>query len=171
MVYDCWWTRVFELKWLFFLDLSIVDRRLHDDLRKIYLHLKAPRFDLHRHSTVEVMRHRNAQRTSYLTPTSEPTPGLAGDRHHSETLPTCPYRHDPTDTPGFTASWLFKSGFTGSRLPTRQGSRLPGCSNQGSRVHGFRHARVHGFLVSGLKSSSRGGTGGSRSAATHAPSP
>jgi hypothetical protein len=48
MVYDCWWTRVFELKWLFFLDLSIVDRRLHDDLRKIYLHLKAPRFDLHR---------------------------------------------------------------------------------------------------------------------------
>jgi hypothetical protein len=39
---------VFELKWLFFLDLSMVDRRLHDDLRKIYLHLKAPRFDLHR---------------------------------------------------------------------------------------------------------------------------
>jgi hypothetical protein len=36
------------LKWLFFLDLSMVDRRLHDDLRKIYLHLKAPRFDLHR---------------------------------------------------------------------------------------------------------------------------
>jgi hypothetical protein len=32
----------------FFLDLSVVDRRLHDDLRKIYLHLKAPRFDLHR---------------------------------------------------------------------------------------------------------------------------
>jgi hypothetical protein len=30
------------------LDLSMVDRRLHDDLRKIYLHLKAPRFDLHR---------------------------------------------------------------------------------------------------------------------------
>ena len=26
----------------------MVDRRLHDDLRKIYLHLKAPRFDLHR---------------------------------------------------------------------------------------------------------------------------
>jgi hypothetical protein len=25
----------------------MVDRRLHDDLRKIYLHLKAPRFDLH----------------------------------------------------------------------------------------------------------------------------
>jgi hypothetical protein len=48
MVYDCWWTRVFELKWLFFLDLSMVDRRSHDDLRKIYLHLKAPRFDLHR---------------------------------------------------------------------------------------------------------------------------
>jgi hypothetical protein len=58
------------LKWLFFLDLallllglgsssssscnrrstsmSMVDRRLHDDLRKIYLHLKAPRFDLRR---------------------------------------------------------------------------------------------------------------------------
>jgi hypothetical protein len=48
MVYDCWWTRVFELKWPFFLDLSMVDRRLHDDLRKIHLHLKAPRFDLHR---------------------------------------------------------------------------------------------------------------------------
>ena len=30
--------RVFELKWLFFLDLSVVDRRLHDDLRKICLH-------------------------------------------------------------------------------------------------------------------------------------
>jgi hypothetical protein len=28
--------------------LPMVDRRLHDDLRKIYLHLKAPRFDLHR---------------------------------------------------------------------------------------------------------------------------
>jgi hypothetical protein len=28
--------------------LTMVDRRLHDDLRKIYLHLKAPRFDLHR---------------------------------------------------------------------------------------------------------------------------
>jgi hypothetical protein len=26
----------------------MVDRRLHDDLLKIYLHLKAPRFDLHR---------------------------------------------------------------------------------------------------------------------------
>jgi hypothetical protein len=26
----------------------MVDRLLHDDLRKIYLHLKAPRFDLHR---------------------------------------------------------------------------------------------------------------------------
>jgi hypothetical protein len=26
----------------------MVDRRLHDDLRKIYLDLKAPRFDLHR---------------------------------------------------------------------------------------------------------------------------
>ena len=37
------------LKWLFFLlDLSMVDRQLHDDLQKIYLHLKAPRFDLHR---------------------------------------------------------------------------------------------------------------------------
>jgi hypothetical protein len=52
MVYDCWWTRVFELKWLSFLDLSMVDRRLHDDLRKIYLRLKAPRFDLHRPNTV-----------------------------------------------------------------------------------------------------------------------
>jgi hypothetical protein len=41
-------SRVFELKWLFFLDLGMVDRRLHDDLRKIYLRLKAPRFDLHR---------------------------------------------------------------------------------------------------------------------------
>jgi hypothetical protein len=40
--------RIFELKWLFLLDLSMVDRRLHDDLRKIYLLLKAPRFDLHR---------------------------------------------------------------------------------------------------------------------------
>jgi hypothetical protein len=40
--------RPLELKRLFFLDLSMVDRRLHDDLRKIYLHLKAPRFDLHR---------------------------------------------------------------------------------------------------------------------------
>jgi hypothetical protein len=46
---------VFRLPWTqsedpshFFLDLSMVDRRLHDDLRKIYLHLKAPRFDLHR---------------------------------------------------------------------------------------------------------------------------
>jgi hypothetical protein len=26
----------------------MADRRLHHDLRKIYLHLKAPRFDLHR---------------------------------------------------------------------------------------------------------------------------
>ncbi len=32
----------------FFLDLSTVDRRLHDDLRKIFLHLEAPRFDLYR---------------------------------------------------------------------------------------------------------------------------
>jgi hypothetical protein len=36
------------LKRPFFLDLSMVDRRLHDDLRRIYLHLKAPRFDLRR---------------------------------------------------------------------------------------------------------------------------
>jgi hypothetical protein len=28
--------------------MSMVDRRLHDDLRKIYLRLKAPRFDLQR---------------------------------------------------------------------------------------------------------------------------
>jgi hypothetical protein len=35
---------VFELKWLFLLDFS----RLHDGLRKIYLLLKAPRFDPHR---------------------------------------------------------------------------------------------------------------------------
>jgi hypothetical protein len=40
--------RVFESKRLFFLDLSMVDRLLHDDPRKIYSHLKAPRFDLHR---------------------------------------------------------------------------------------------------------------------------
>ena len=40
--------RIFELKRLFFLDLSMADRRLHDDLRKIYSHLKAQRFDLHR---------------------------------------------------------------------------------------------------------------------------
>jgi hypothetical protein len=40
--------RVFELKWLSFLVLSRVDRRLHDDLRKIHSHLTAPRFDLHR---------------------------------------------------------------------------------------------------------------------------
>jgi hypothetical protein len=39
---------VFELNWLFFLDLGMVDRRLHDDLREICEHLKAPRFDLHR---------------------------------------------------------------------------------------------------------------------------
>jgi hypothetical protein len=26
----------------------VVDRRLHDDLRKTYLHVRAPRFDLHR---------------------------------------------------------------------------------------------------------------------------
>jgi hypothetical protein len=26
----------------------MVDRQLYDDLRKLYLHLKAPRFDLHR---------------------------------------------------------------------------------------------------------------------------
>jgi hypothetical protein len=45
---NCWWTRVFELKWLFLLDVSMVYRRLHDGLRKIYLHLKAPRFDLRR---------------------------------------------------------------------------------------------------------------------------
>jgi hypothetical protein len=32
----------------FFLDLSMVNRRLHDDLRKIYLHMTAPRFDLRR---------------------------------------------------------------------------------------------------------------------------
>jgi hypothetical protein len=45
----------FELKWLFFLDLSMVDRRLHDDLRKIYLRLRAPRFDLHQlHATEEL---------------------------------------------------------------------------------------------------------------------
>ena len=48
MVYDCWWTRVFELKWLFFLDLSMVDRRLHDDLRDFYMHLKAPCLDRRR---------------------------------------------------------------------------------------------------------------------------
>jgi hypothetical protein len=30
------------------LDLSMAYRLLHDDLRKIYLHLKAPSFDLHR---------------------------------------------------------------------------------------------------------------------------
>jgi hypothetical protein len=41
-----------QLKWLFFLDLSMVDRRSHDDLRKVYLHLKAPRFDLHRQQPV-----------------------------------------------------------------------------------------------------------------------
>jgi hypothetical protein len=40
-------SRVFELKWLFFLDLSMVDRLLHEDLRKIYFNLKAPRFKLH----------------------------------------------------------------------------------------------------------------------------
>ena len=48
MVYDCWRTRVFELKRPFFLDLSVVDRRSHDDLRKIYSHSKAPRFHLRR---------------------------------------------------------------------------------------------------------------------------
>jgi hypothetical protein len=31
--YDGWRSRVFELKRLFFLDLSMVDRRLHGDLR------------------------------------------------------------------------------------------------------------------------------------------
>jgi hypothetical protein len=51
MAYECWWTRVVDLKWLFFLDLSMVDRRLRDDLRKICLLLKAPRFDLHPHAT------------------------------------------------------------------------------------------------------------------------
>ncbi len=35
-----------RMKRRFFLDLSMVDRRLHDDLREIYSHLKAPRFDL-----------------------------------------------------------------------------------------------------------------------------
>jgi hypothetical protein len=39
---------VLELKRLFFLELSMVDRLLNDHLRRIYLHLKAPRFDLHR---------------------------------------------------------------------------------------------------------------------------
>ncbi len=39
---------VFESKRLFSLDLSLVDRRLRDDLRAIYLRLKAPRFDPHR---------------------------------------------------------------------------------------------------------------------------
>jgi hypothetical protein len=34
--------------WTLCLDLSMVDRRLHDDLRKVFLDLKAPRFDLHR---------------------------------------------------------------------------------------------------------------------------
>jgi hypothetical protein len=48
MVYDGRWSRVFELKWLFF--WSMVDRRLRDDLREIYLHLRVPRFDLHRPS-------------------------------------------------------------------------------------------------------------------------
>jgi hypothetical protein len=43
MVYDCCWTRVFKSKWLFLLDLSMVDRRI----RKKYLNLKAPRFDVH----------------------------------------------------------------------------------------------------------------------------
>jgi hypothetical protein len=40
----CWYRWVLP----FFLDLSMVDRRLHNDLRKLYLYLKAPRFDLHR---------------------------------------------------------------------------------------------------------------------------
>jgi hypothetical protein len=54
MVYDCWRTRVFELKRCFFLDLSMVDRRLNTmvceslHLKAPRLHLKAPRFDLQR---------------------------------------------------------------------------------------------------------------------------
>jgi hypothetical protein len=38
------WTRVFELERLLFLDLSMVDRRLHDDLRKIYLRFESSAF-------------------------------------------------------------------------------------------------------------------------------
>jgi hypothetical protein len=43
MAYDCWWSREFELKWLFFLDLSmvsefmmmmVVDCQLRSNLRK-----------------------------------------------------------------------------------------------------------------------------------------
>jgi hypothetical protein len=38
------WPRVHELKRLLFLDLSMVDRRLHDDLRKIFLRFESSAF-------------------------------------------------------------------------------------------------------------------------------
>jgi hypothetical protein len=36
MVYDCWWSRVFELKELYFLHLGMVDRLLHDDQQDLF---------------------------------------------------------------------------------------------------------------------------------------
>jgi hypothetical protein len=50
-VYGLWWSRVSESKRLLISGLSMVDRRWHDDLRRIHQRLKAPRFepfDLHR---------------------------------------------------------------------------------------------------------------------------
>jgi hypothetical protein len=57
-----------ELKWLFFLDLSMVDRLLHDDLRTICLHWKAPRFNLHRQfQSLSLSTYLNIYLSTYLS--------------------------------------------------------------------------------------------------------
>jgi hypothetical protein len=44
----------------------VVDRRLHDDLRKTYLHVRAPRFDLHRLQVGEMVANKGVNQALTL---------------------------------------------------------------------------------------------------------